>query len=480
MSLFSVAQPNDLTIRAQNIYGEHFFTKDPGSGAWIPLEAGGSEVTIPYYLKPNEIDMDTSTDGVLIQPTGITLGDTIGNEIVTPAFVRRVPLLESRVTSVEGVNTTQGTAITAIQAKTDTITNTSSYVNTSFASTVSYKTHLNNIGLSIYSGVSKTTPTYPRIRIDGTSINMEQSAANVVFLDAARVDNIAKLASVSSIDFNDGITFNKKVNMTGIISTTDAANKMLVIHPTTKALAYKDIPNSSNVTDPIVFTSGSNTSTFGSSYISNQRVGDETRTISMSGGNLEFFKTTYTPQEVNSLAIIDHEIAEKIIGFDFNIATPPRETKWNCPNAVHMGVKTQTDVVNGEITNFSYPLYFFDEISRVGDVLWINMADWNTSVGTDPATTRGILFSCKAFENSINPQWKITYQDNTNVAVGGASVWVKNTTTDARHACFLLFAAKSGTAIIDKWVRIELIGAGEQAPVFTNVKTAYPTAYHQP
>ena len=477
MSLFSPSLDNDLKIRAQHIYGEHFHTKDPGTGNWIPLQPGGDgePVALPYYIQNDSIQF-TNARG--INSAFVNDVDNMQN-VILPAHESSLEELDGRVfgntnnitelgnrmVAVEGVNTTQGANITALQTKTANIAQSgSTSLTMGFASTASNRAQLNSAGLVVYSGSPSVIPTgsVPRVTVKPDSIAFTDSTGGGVYLDMARVDNIAKLASVTTIDFNDKLNLTKGVTFPGAVESTTTTNKkMVVMDATTKALSYATIP-SGGATLP--------------SYLKENNIlmTSATNSLYLSPSMIEFGRTVGGNNEVLQL---DMDSFANLVP-DPAIKNIPKQSKWVAPNYTTMGGTAPTVVSNGEVHNFDKPLYFFNEMHKPEDTLWIDLSTWNATVGTTNETSRGIFLSFKAFEWSENHTYEITYSQ-TNATLTTQEVYVFNTTTDGRRALFLWFKSNSGNVSVNGWVKIKL-GNTFKTPVFPGVSQAYPSSAVQP
>lgn len=480
MSLFSVQQNNDLRIRAQNIYGENFFIKDSPTDSWVPLKPGGASpsVELPYYIKPAEIEMDNGIGkGLVIDPTGVTFGDDAGNKKIDATFVRNVEDLDTqvdantvavgnlmpRMTAVENINTTQDTNITALQTKTANITQGASMLNLGYVSTTSNRAAITNSGLMVYNGTS-AAGSFPQVKISPTYIHFFKSLDTSVFLDYDRVDNVAKLASVSTIDFNDKLNLTKGVTLPGAVESVSTTNKkMVVMDATTKALSYATIPSAGGSALPywVKPTSAS--------------LANSTHSITVAPTDISFYRTDGNGN--GEVFLLDYDTLRLI--YDRSTRTNNwQETRWTAPDYATMGGTAPAAVVDYEIKNFNKPLHFFSEMHRPGDILWVNLLAWNASVGTSDGSSRGILLSFKAFEYSENHTWEISYSGN-DITVSKQEVDVFNTGPESRRSLFISFKANSGTVNVNGWLKIKL-GNSFKTPVYPGVGVASPTSEIRP
>ena len=327
MSIYNTRYPNELDIRTRSTKTDSLLVWNPVSEQYerISPGGGGEPVALPYYLRANDVLFDGATapvnaelvnnvldirDNVLpaheVSLEQIDTGLQNVNNVILPAHeaslneldgrvagnTSNLSTLTTRVGGVEAVNTTQNTNITALQTKTAPITVNVSSLN--FAQPGgNYKAHIDVNGLKVYSGASTTAAGYPHTKIDGSSITfVPNSGSGGVYLDTSRVDNIAKLISVTNPTFNTALEITKPLTLSGVTTSLADGKKMVVIDPTTKLVTFADIPGT-GVTDPITFTSGGKTTTVGSSFVSTQNVvGGVTNSVTMSNGSLEFARST--------------------------------------------------------------------------------------------------------------------------------------------------------------------------------------------
>ena len=80
MSLFSVQLDNNLQIRAKEVFGEEFYTRE--NGQWIPLKpgGGGGGGDLPYYLKPNAVTLEGVDQFASLEPQGMTFRSGLDQE----------------------------------------------------------------------------------------------------------------------------------------------------------------------------------------------------------------------------------------------------------------------------------------------------------------------------------------------------------------------------------------------------------------
>lgn len=250
--MFNQYQNNDLKIRADTFYANHYKKWNPIKNNWDEVGAGGEDhpVELPYYVQASDIDFGS----VVINPDGIVLGDNEGNETLTSGNIR-----EDRLT-LRAVEETVNQHETLIDDNANNIVTLQDDVNNLQTKTTGLS--YNPIGTSTL--ISNTNKQYfasldeglrisknaavnnnlPSVTIKNNSIDFwNPTSGNLVFMNYNRVDNLAKLESICSTTFNDKIDFTKNVSMSGI-PTSDATNKkMVVLDATTKALTYTDIPS---------------------------------------------------------------------------------------------------------------------------------------------------------------------------------------------------------------------------------------------
>ena len=259
MSIYDTAYPNRLDIRSRSTMTDELLVWNPLTQQYEHVTPGGDgePITLPYYLQNDSIQF-TGARGV--NSTFVNDVDEIQN-VILPAHEASLEELDGRVdanslavdnlmprmTAVEGVNTTQGTNITALQTKTANITQTgTTSLTLSHTSASQNKVLINSSGFYFYTG--GTTLGYPHVKIDNSSIAIASSTAGSVYLDATRLDNLAKLTSVTTSDFNDKLNLTKGVTFPGGVETTDTSNKkMVVMDNTTKALSYAPIPTGAGI-----------------------------------------------------------------------------------------------------------------------------------------------------------------------------------------------------------------------------------------
>ena len=292
MSIYNTLYKNSIDLRGNNGTFETLKVWDPALEQYVPVTgSGGEPVTLPYYAKTNRVEFQQDTTKATLNQHGLVFNygeqqesvnfesirnqqfvidaheasleeldgrlNTVENTIL-PAHeasleeldgrvlgnTNSLATLTTRVTNTETVNTTQGTNIAALQTKTANITQTASTSNCfGYASTSTPRALINSAGLHVYNATSTTTPSYPHAKIEPTSITLATSSTGSVYLDVTRIDNLAKLTSVTTSDFNDKLNLTKGVTFPGAVETLDTSNKkMIVMDNTTKALSYATIP----------------------------------------------------------------------------------------------------------------------------------------------------------------------------------------------------------------------------------------------
>ena len=309
MSIYNTLYKNSIDLRGNNGTFETLKVWDPALEQYIPVTgSSGEPVTLPYYAKTNRVEFQQDTTKATLNQHGLVFNygeqqesvnfesirnqqfvidaheasleeldgrlNTVENTIL-PAHeasleeldgrvlgnTNSLATLTTRVTNTETVNTTQGTNIAALQTKTANITQTASTSNCfGYASTATPRALINSAGLHVYNATSTTTPSYPHAKIEPTSITLATSSTGSVYLDVTRIDNLAKLTSVTTSDFNDKLNLTKGVTFPGAVETLDTSNKkMIVMDSTTKALSYANVPASVNPFSTVYYKHANNT-----------------------------------------------------------------------------------------------------------------------------------------------------------------------------------------------------------------------------
>ena len=125
MSIFNDAYSNEFRARFAKVTAEEVWTKDEISGEYFRVAPGGDGGTLPYYLKPNAVEItggvfntqidgnsigvnNTSIDtGSLLESSTLTFGDISGNVILNKNDIRAANKLYAAINgSVNSVATT--------------------------------------------------------------------------------------------------------------------------------------------------------------------------------------------------------------------------------------------------------------------------------------------------------------------------------------------------------------------------------------
>lgn len=234
--------PNELDCRARKVRADEYWVKDPSSSSFVPLVpgGGGGDAGLPYYLKPNSIDIDQGDAGVELGATSLTFGDSAGNSVLDKA---KVDILTDLKTAKDKSYT---------------------MLTTGLASPVSYKpstgTFETNNAIFLYNPpnpvVNNTMSVSGyAVRAPGYTTTLYVNGSRCVYSDNGithRIDTI-----VDSIPGKTGLLIGEGLNKKTLtidditvtnqlkaltVATPGVNSKMLIYDTTTQAFNHADIP----------------------------------------------------------------------------------------------------------------------------------------------------------------------------------------------------------------------------------------------
>jgi hypothetical protein len=231
--LFYYDQPNPVRIRGQDCKFENVYQKNNLTGEYERVGGGGGD--LPYYLKPNSIDIDEGTAGTELTATALTFGDAAGNASIDKAKVQILTDIKTMLeaTPEAGVNN----ILMGYNPTTKKMVR-----NPPLA--MLYTSSTANLGMTPTS-LFITGPT-SSVNITPTSLRVGPSA-QWILLNCTTVTNpmlsLKKSGVTVNLEYEDILTTN---NLKALTAGAPGVNsKMLIYDTVTKAFNHATIPSGS-------------------------------------------------------------------------------------------------------------------------------------------------------------------------------------------------------------------------------------------
>lgn len=265
MSIYNTRDKNEIDLRYRNGTVDFLEVWDEAQQKYVQV-TGSPEptppTTLPYYIKGGEINFaKEGTDlASVLDGSHISFRHGSNEQIIDYTSIEtsrkrladiqniHIPALETSVDQVDDKVTAANVNINSLLAKTVNMRKDIAFLNIGLGTAAPYKMNLDANGLEVYSGGNTAGPTYPHTKMNTNSFSIMTSGSSSVYLDESRIDNIAKLVSVTNPSFNSSLDIIKPLSLTGTVIAPNATNKkMVVLDTATKVVNYMDIPSGGGV-----------------------------------------------------------------------------------------------------------------------------------------------------------------------------------------------------------------------------------------
>jgi hypothetical protein len=236
MSYFNLQEPNGYETRFHKILSDEYWVKQ--GDTFVPLVPGGGGGDIPYYLKPNSIDIDDPGNlGTELTGTALTFGDSTGNVSINRA---KAKVLDDLNTMLESATPDAGAfnVFTAYDPTTKKLIRNPPNVrlwNSATANGFFTPTSFSYTGANGFSSVAAHL----------IGIRNNPSSTGISIINTNTIQKITFIDPSGNRDFMiDDIAVTNKIKALAA-GTPGVNSKMLIYDTTTKAFNHATIPSGS-------------------------------------------------------------------------------------------------------------------------------------------------------------------------------------------------------------------------------------------